>query len=458
MRNFPFSPAHICVLFFSWTAFGQDAAVTPFYVKVIDADSKRPVPLVEFRTSHQVRHVTDNAGAVVIDEPELVGREVYFYISSHGYEVEKDGFGYQGTRLQIELGKSVTIEIQRKNRAERMGRLTGAGRFSNAIQAGLRKQPANESAGVFGCDSVLNAVYKDRLFWIWGDTNKAGYPLGNFHSTGATTPLSLDLEAGFEFDFFENDSGFVKPVAKMPGEGPTWLTGLSVFPDAEGKPHLMATYQKIKGFLTLYETGICEWNDAKQEFQKVSELNRKSELPIGHPFEYEDEKGERWMVYADPIPTLKIPLRYEALLDPSQHVVVKPDVAFTDVETAEKIEPHRGHIAWNDYRKRWVMIFSEVNNERGKDDSRSQLGEVFFAESKSPFGPWRRCLKVATHDHYSFYNPKQHPEFQKGEGRVIYFEGTYTTSFSRAKIPTPRWDYNQVLYRLDLEKLSLEQD
>ena len=55
-----------------------------------------------------------------------------------------------------------------------------------------------------------------------------------------------------------------------------------------------------------------------------------------------------------------------------------------------------------------------------------------------------------THDRYSFYNPMQHPYWVEEKGRVIYFEGTYTMTFSGNRKPTPRYDYNQLLYRLDL--------
>ena len=65
-------------------------------------------------------------------------------------------------------------------------------------------------------------------------------------------------------------------------------------------------------------------------------------------------------------------------------------------------------------------------------------------------GPWVYARKVVTHDKYSFYNPKQHPMFDQDGGRVIYFEGTYTTTFSGNTDPTPRYDYNQIMYRLDL--------
>ena len=35
-------------------------------------------------------------------------------------------------------------------------------------------------------------------------------------------------------------------------------------------------------------------------------------------------------------------------------------------------------------------------------------------------------------------------------GRTIYVEGAYTSEFSGSTNPTPRYNYNQLLYRLDL--------
>ena len=59
-------------------------------------------------------------------------------------------------------------------------------------------------------------------------------------------------------------------------------------------------------------------------------------------------------------------------------------------------------------------------------------------------------MKVATHRGTSFYNPVHHAFFDADGGKTIHFEGTYTRTFSRTKAPTPRYDYNQILYRLDL--------
>ena len=84
-------------------------------------------------------------------------------------------------------GGSARVEVHRDIIAKRLGRVTGAGLFAESQKTG-RELDWKES-GVFGCDSVQNAVHQDRLFWAWGDTTLPGYPLGIFHMTGATTAL-----------------------------------------------------------------------------------------------------------------------------------------------------------------------------------------------------------------------------------------------------------------------------
>ena len=125
---------------------------------------------------------------------------------------------------------------------------------------------------------------------------------------------------------------------------------------------------------------------------------------------------------------------------------LKPDEARCqprDIETRAPVEMHSGSIHWNAFRKKWIMIAVQA---RGT----SFLGEVWFAEADSPTGPWLWAVKIATHDRYSFYNPVHHPFFDEADGRFIYFEGTYSHTFSGNPEPTPRYDYNQIMYRLDL--------
>lgn len=45
---------------------------------------------------------------------------------------------------------------------------------------------------------------------------------------------------------------------------------------------------------------------------------------------------------------------------------------------------------------------------------------------------------------------------QKENGRFLYFEGTYTKMFSGVKVATPRYDYNQIMYGLDLADQRLQ--
>jgi hypothetical protein len=112
--------------------------------------------------------------------------------------------------------------------------------------------------------------------------------------------------------------------------------------------------------------------------------------------------------------------------------------------TGNVVIVHGGSVTWNPWRKKWLLI---ANQKGGKE---SVLGEVFYAEADQPIGPWRRAVKIITHDRYTFYNPVHHPFLDAEGGRVIHFEGTYSEQFSGNARPTPRYDYNQILYRLDL--------
>src|SRR2546422_769834 len=75
---------------------GASAPTQPCRIEVVEKGSGWPVPLVELRTTHNVRFVTDNAGVIAFDLPELLGRETWFDVLGHGYEVPRDGFGSRG--------------------------------------------------------------------------------------------------------------------------------------------------------------------------------------------------------------------------------------------------------------------------------------------------------------------------------------------------------------------------
>src|SRR6476646_3372650 len=82
----------------------------PFAITVVDAQTARGVPLIELRTDNRIRFVTDSNGIVAFHEPGLMNETVFFHVSGHGYEFDKDGFGFRGKKLDITPGSSATLK------------------------------------------------------------------------------------------------------------------------------------------------------------------------------------------------------------------------------------------------------------------------------------------------------------------------------------------------------------
>jgi hypothetical protein len=477
-------------------------AGAPFRIDVVDDQTGRGVPLIELETVDRVRYHTDSGGIVAIDDPTLMGREVFFTVRGHGYEHKADGFGIRGVRLKVEPGGKAEVKVKRLNLAERLYRVTGAGIYRDTIEVGAKARIANPlmNAMVMGSDSVQNARLGGRLLWFWGDTNWPSYPLGNFHTPGASSILpergGLDPSMGVDLVYEVNPAtGFAAETARMEGEGPTWISGLTVLKDESGKERLFCGYVKVKPPMEVYRHGLAEWDDTARRWNHVATFPEgRPVYADGHPLMHEVD-GQSYVYFPTPYTLGRVPARVDALADPAQYeaftclepgskpseerVVRDPEgrVVYAwrkdappvtaelqqkllksgalkegetllnarDVETGEALLAHGGSINWNEHRKRYVMVFVQAY---GKP---SFLGEVWYAEADSPLGPWAFARKIATHDDYSFYNPKQHPYFDQHNGRWIYFEGTYTHTFSGNRNPTPRYEYNQVMYRLDLD-------
>ena len=471
-----------------------------FVIRVVDEETGRPVPLVELKTVNGIRYYTDSSGVAAFYEPGLMNRKVFFHLSSPGYEFPKDGFGYRGVSLETKPGDVVTLKIKRLQIAQRLYRITGQGIYNYSLLAGLPvpiKNPVLNGL-VMGQDSVQNAVFKGRIYWFWGDTQRPGYPLGNFHVPGATSlPTDkggLDPELGIELEYFVDKRGFAKETCHMPGPGPTWIDGLTVLRDERGDERMFASYSKIKpGTLEAYERGIVEWDDDSLSFRKVKKLPLESRLrPSGHPFIARSREG-KFIYFAIPFALVRVPAAVEPFLDPSKYEAFTPlipdsdpkeghierdergravwgwkrgaqpvtpvelsklvkegglsadevPIQLRDRDTGSGVLTHSGSIYWNGYRRRYVMIAVQIFGS-------SMLGEVWYSEADTPIGPWCYAVKVATHSKYSFYNPKQDPMFDKEGGKVIFFEGTYSTFLSGLRVATPRYDYNQLMYKLDL--------
>jgi hypothetical protein len=483
-------------------------------IRVLDAATGRGVPLVELETVNALKFVTDNAGRVAFCEPGLMEREIFFKVKSHGYEMAKDGFGYAGARITPRPGQAAVIKIARRNVAERLCRLTGEGLYRDSLLLGY-PLPVPESphpGHVAGQDSVQAAVHRGRVFWLWGDTLRMAYPLGLFRTAGATTAVpnpsdpSSDPAAGIPFDYFvDNKTGFARAMMPLTErrDGVIWLSAVCSLPGEQGAATLVGHYSRRKGLAEEYEQGIAVFDDERAVFEPARQLplTETWRRPSGHPIVYE-EGGVRWLLFGSPTPNVRVPATLKDLLDPNQYEALtcvrtpqggkpaEPDLGTdgkpvwrwqkelppvdsqkeqewvkakkldgqharfypADVAApAERVRLHSGSVRWNAHRRRWVLVALQLG---GKS---SLLGEVWYAEAEHPTGPFTKAVRIVTHDRQSFYNVCHHDFLDRANGRTIHFEGTYTNDFSGNPEKTPRYNYNQVLYRLDLNAEALTQ-
>lgn len=481
-------------------------AAEPFKIEIIDEASGRGVPLVELTTVNNTRYISDSAGLIAFDDISLLGQRVFFHVKSQGYEFPADMFGYRGRSLDTTPGGHATLKLKRINIAERLYRVTGGGLYRDSLMLdeAVPIQHPLINSGVLGSDSVVNALFNGRLYWFWGDTNLPKYPLGIYDVPGATSKLpadgGLDPAVGVDLEYFVDADGYAKKTCVMPGKGPTWIDGLTVLKDDAGQERLFAHYVKVTQAMETHTRGICEFDAASEVFKQVKELDLQDLHPGGHPLQVSDQ-GVDYIYFAQPFPYTRVPATIDAFLDPTQYEVYtcldttadpqtprvlrsedgrlefawrkgsqplsltltkeligrgqlsveESPFLLRDRDTGKTLQAHSGSVAWNSYRQRWVMIVLETWGQ-------SLLGEIWYAEAETPLGPWSDAVKIVSHDNYSFYNPKQHPYFDQEGGRFIYFEGTYTHTFTNNPDQTPRYDYNQIMYRLDLadERLGLE--
>jgi hypothetical protein len=278
-------------------------------------------------------------------------------------------------------------------------------------------------------------------------------------------------------------------MAPLTAPGPVWLFGLLTVDNADGRETLLTHYTRRISLKEEAEHGLMQFDDKAGVFEKIVTLDRDNRwrFPNGNAFLVEEKEG-KYYYFARAFANVRVAANWESLLDPKQYEALAYDEAakeyrwqrdkppttqaeerkllqmkdkslepskldpeaaryqLVDVAGRRPVDLHHSSIAWNEYRKRWIMVGVQQDSR----EKPSYLGEVWFAESDGPSGPWRKAIKIATHPLYSFYNPRHHTFLDEDNGRVIYFEGTYTKTFSGNPVATPRYEYNQIMYRLDL--------
>ena len=484
------------------TALNAFAASNPsdyFLITVVDEQTGRGVPMVELASSNKVRYYTDSNGVVAFYEPSLMDQTVFFTISSHGYEYPEQVFGRRGKAIRVTRGGRAEIKIKRLNIAERLYRVTGEGIYRDSVLGDYPvpiKHPLLNGK-VVGQDSVIATPYRGRLYWFWGDT--IGLANLNFSVSGATSEWpdegGLAPSVGIDLTYFVENSGFSKKMLPLLEEGLVWIDWVANLPDEHGRERLYARYSRMKGLDEAYKWGIAVFNDEKEVFERHTRLKVRPDVQqhicthpcranidgeqylyltsihsrvkadlqhITEPTTYEsftclvagsrynqaetklDRDADGNLVYAWKANTDPIDFKRQQELIKSGKITQEEGwLQLHDVETGAIITPYPGSIYWNDFRRRWVMIVQQ------------NVGEVWYAEGDTPMGPWCYAKKVVSHNKYTFYNLTQHPFFDQDGGRVIYFEGTYTNAFSGNPDQTPRYDYNQIMYRLSLDDPKL---
>jgi len=484
------------VLFVLYFSVNVNSSEQYFKIKVIDSQTERGIPLVELKTLNSIRYFTDSNGIIAFYEPGFMGQDIYFRINGQGYEISKDMFGATGAKLRVISGDSAIIKLNRKIIAERFYRITGAGIYRDSYILGLTTPLEHPllNGKVLGQDSNLSLIYKDKIFWIWGDTFEPSYLFGNYSVSAATSNLpekgGLDPNAGVNLKYFIDSTGFSKKMISLAGPGFVWFDWIMTYDD-NGREKLIAKYARVDRIFENHERGIAVFNDELEIFEKYKEIpewekdyhsthhplpvmiddqayyyltsefnfgRTKPTLPfISNPLEYEymtcleqgtqfekknpqldrDSNGKLvwgWKRNTDAIDIV----RQKSLIDSGYIKHHESWIQLRDIASGEKLVVSRGSIYWNEYRKKWILIL-------GKG-----IGEVWYAEGDTPTGPWLFARKIAFHDK-NFYNVVHHPFFDREEGKIIYFEGTYTSTFLQNEDVTPRYEYNQIMYRLRLD-------
>lgn len=464
-----------------------------FGIHVIDEATGRGVPLITLKTTNHIALTTDSAGWIVFDEPGLMNRVTYFSVEGPGYAMSKDGFGFAGVKLTPVAGKTVEVKVLRTNIAERMCRLTGQGIYRDSTLLG-KEAPLprpNLFADVMGQDSVQVVPWKGRYFWIFGDTLRANYPLGNYQSTAAWSDEpdkgGLDPEHGIHFEYvIEEGKDSVAKMLPVEEPGAVWLFGMCTVMDAQNKEHLVAHYSRWRDLGKRLEHGLAEMDESTERFRRIAVLGDEFDWqhPQNNAVRAKGEDGD-WMYFSTPFCQTRVKADFDSIQNTSAYQALawseergdyvwqnavpptsqkdeekliaakkmpkeKARMQITDAQTGKRVLLHAGSVHWNKRRERWIMIAVQ---EGGGE---SYLGEVWYLESKQIEGPWRKAVKIATHPKYSFYNPSHHAFFDQKDGRIIYFQGTYAETFSGNPVATPRYDYNQVMYRLDLDDERLK--
>ena len=478
------------------TVSGQ-VATAAFVLRFVDTATDRPVPLVEIETFNAMRFVSDNLGRIAIQEPDLVGARLRFVIRGNGYcYPHLDFFEERAVNTMVEPGGQLLIKLKRNVAAERLYRITGAGRYRDSSLAGIPNLDNSLPGRVIGLDSVIPVWWRNQLFCFWGDTLTTDRL--NLSASGGIIDLADggDPTVPVQVNYFADKEGYAQPMIDTGSPGFVWIE--TVLPLQYGRHGeiLAARYVRHKTLEEAVETGFAVFKPSVRKFSVIRRIESSRHHKSAHaiavthgvrarfavqPWEITEPDlknfmnpssyinytclaqvcgtgdiqiaGQSYRVQRNragrPVfawvrggvpcsPAVQKKLHQAGLLQNDENWL-----QLTEVGSGRKNTDFSGSISWNSFRKQWVMI------------TQGHTGEIWYAEADTFTGPWLYARRVVEHDSYNFYNPVHHPWFDRDGGKTLFFEGTYTSFFSRDGYKSPRADYNQVMYRLALDQPSL---
>lgn len=423
-------------------------------------------------------------------------------------------------QIQTTSGEESIVKLNRTQISERWCRLTGYGIYRDSVLLGKESPSEYSLAQklVTGLDSMMGTFYNGKYYWFFGDTNRVDRQLGNFFVTGAISNLEdLNFEnKSIPLNYISDDE-FVKSLARIePLNQPTWIHDVVVIPsdniihnnkgmrlnhDKSNSETMYATYYKPETSTLQVSRGILKWNNNLQIFELITSIQDNVNVwPIdgGHAY-----KMDEWIYFSNPYPYVRTTnyedfTQYETFspliegtkaysnskefllnkferdqngrlvwgwkkntgyLSPSVakqlydlHILSDNDIqhwTMKDIQTGKIVWPHAGSITWNKFLNQFIMVYVQIWGEP------SLLGEIYFAMSPSLVGSWIQTIKIATHIKQDFYNPRILHEFMSQDQKIIYYLGTYVATFS-GNLPTPYYDYNNQVHRLDLSDKRIQ--
>lgn len=122
-----------------------------------------------------------------------------------------------------------------------------------------------------------------------------------------------------------------------------------------------------------------------------------------------------------------------------------------DHDSGDALRAHGGSLAWNEYRQRWVMIASKHGARRCSEKYGMPRPKHLSVPGRTPSRSSRTTTTVSTIPSSIPTSIKMADDSSTLKERTPIHSPTIPTQ-------TPRYDYNQIMYRLDLadERLGLD--